>query len=230
MAWVTKDSVEQYDHTPEPPKEYTKKEKAQNWWHYHKFIVLGVVVAILVALLLHGIEKAQNRQTEDYLLIELPEYKMPDLHTVAIYMWEKVKSYLEKAGTTIFVATILIWFLLNFGPSGYTSDAGESFGAILGHVLVPVFRPIGLGFWQICLALLAGISAKEVVVSSCCALWHHQRQFRGRHGGICRGPGSHRLHQPQCPVPDGVLSAVCALCRGPGYHPQGKRQLEMDLL
>ena len=44
MAWVTKDSVEQYDHTPEPPKEYTKKEKAQNWWHYHKFIVLGVVV------------------------------------------------------------------------------------------------------------------------------------------------------------------------------------------
>ena len=48
MAWVTKDSVEQYDHTPEPPKEYTKKEKVQNWWHYHKFIVLGVVVAILV--------------------------------------------------------------------------------------------------------------------------------------------------------------------------------------
>ena len=48
MAWVTKDSVEQYDHTPKPPKEYTKKEKAQNWWHYHKFIVLGVVVAILV--------------------------------------------------------------------------------------------------------------------------------------------------------------------------------------
>lgn len=137
----------------------------------YSMYLIGLVVAILVALLLHGIEKAQNRQTEDYLLIELPEYKMPDLHTVAIYMWEKVKSYLEKAGTTIFVATILIWFLLNFGPSGYTSDAGESFGAILGHVLVPLFRPIGLGFWQICLALLAGISAKEVVVSSCAVLF-----------------------------------------------------------
>ncbi len=137
----------------------------------YSMYLIGLVVAILVALLLHGIEKAQNRQTEDYLLIELPEYKMPDLHTVAIYMWEKVKSYLEKAGTTIFVATILIWFLLNFGPSGYTSDAGESFGAILGHVLVPVFRPIGLGFRQICLALLAGISAKEVVVSSCAVLF-----------------------------------------------------------
>ena len=137
----------------------------------YSMYLIGLVVAILVALVLHGIEKAQNRQTEDYLLIELPEYKMPDLHTVAIYMWEKVKSYLEKAGTTIFVATILIWFLLNFGPSGYTTDAGESFGAILGHVLVPLFRPIGLGFWQICLALLAGISAKEVVVSSCAVLF-----------------------------------------------------------
>lgn len=137
----------------------------------YSMYLIGLVVAILVALVLHGIEKAQNRQTEDFLLIELPEYKLPDMHTVGIYMWEKVKSYLEKAGTTIFVATILIWFLLNFGPSGYTTDAGESFGAILGHVLVPLFRPIGLGFWQICLALLAGISAKEVVVSSCAVLF-----------------------------------------------------------
>lgn len=137
----------------------------------YSMYLIGLLVAILVALVLHGIEKAQHRQTEDFLLIELPEYKLPDMHTVGIYMWEKVKSYLEKAGTTIFVATILIWFLLNFGPSGYTTDAGESFGAILGHVLVPVFRPIGLGFWQICLALLAGISAKEVVVSSCAVLF-----------------------------------------------------------
>ncbi|CDE93683.1 MULTISPECIES: ferrous iron transport protein B [Acidaminococcus] len=137
----------------------------------YSMYLIGLAVAILVALVLHGIEKAQHRQTEDFLLIELPEYKLPDMHTVGIYMWEKVKSYLEKAGTTIFVATILIWFLLNFGPSGYTTDAGESFGAIMGHVLVPVFRPIGLGFWQICLALLAGISAKEVVVSSCAVLF-----------------------------------------------------------
>lgn len=137
----------------------------------YSMYLIGLAVAILVALVLHGIEKAQHRQTEDFLLIELPEYKLPDMHTVGIYMWEKVKSYLEKAGTTIFVATILIWFLLNFGPNGYTTDAGESFGAIMGHVLVPVFRPIGLGFWQICLALLAGISAKEVVVSSCAVLF-----------------------------------------------------------
>ena len=61
--------------------------------------------------------------------------------------------------------------MLNFGPSGYTTDAAQSYGAVLGHWLVPVFRPIGLGFWQITLALLAGISAKEVVVSSCAVLF-----------------------------------------------------------
>ena len=50
MAWVTKDSVEQYDHTPEPPKEYTKKEKASNWWHYNKWIVLGSVIAVVAVV------------------------------------------------------------------------------------------------------------------------------------------------------------------------------------
>mgnify|MGYP000379320638 CR=1 FL=1 len=56
---------------------------------------------------------------------------------------------------------------LNFGPHGYTTEMADSFGAILGHWLVPIFAPIGLGFWQIAVALIAGISAKEVVVSSC---------------------------------------------------------------
>lgn len=91
--------------------------------------------------------------------------------TVAIYVWEKVKDYLTKAGTTIFMASILMWAILNFGPHGYTTEMTESFGAILGHWLVPFFAPIGLGFWQIAVALIAGISAKEVVVSSCAVLF-----------------------------------------------------------
>lgn len=137
----------------------------------YSMYLIGLLVAILVALGLHGIESLKKTENEDYLLIELPEYKMPDMRTVGIYMWEKVESYLQKAGTVIFLGTIIIWFLLNFGPMGYTKDAGQSFGAIIGHVLVPVFKPIGLGFWQICLALLAGISAKEVVVTSCAVLF-----------------------------------------------------------
>ncbi len=90
---------------------------------------------------------------------------------MAIYVWEKVKDYLGKAGTTIFVATMIIWVLLNFGIHGYVTDMSESFGAIIGRVITPFFVPIGLGFWQIAVALIAGISAKEVVVSSCAVLF-----------------------------------------------------------
>lgn len=90
---------------------------------------------------------------------------------MAIYVWEKVKDYLTKAGTTIFVASIAMWILLNFGPHGYTTEMVDSFGAVLGHWLVPFFEPIGLGYWQIAVALIAGISAKEVVVSSCAVLF-----------------------------------------------------------
>jgi len=104
-------------------------------------------------------------------LIELPEYKMPSARTVAVYVWEKVKDYLTKAGTVIFVASILLWFLLNFGPNGYAVGMGESFGARLGQAITPILAPVGLGFWPIAVALIAGISAKEVVVSSMAILF-----------------------------------------------------------
>ncbi len=112
-----------------------------------------------------------NKELKNDLLIELPEYKMPSGRTVWIYVWEKVKDYLTKAGTTIFIASIIMWFLLNFGTSGYSSDMSNSFGALLGRGLEPFFAPIGLGYWQIAVALIAGISAKEVVVSSCAVLF-----------------------------------------------------------
>ena len=134
----------------------------------YSMYLIGLVVAILVAAIIHLIDR---RKSENYLLIELPEYKAPSARTVAIYVWEKVKDYLTKAGTTIFVASILMWVILNFGPHGYTTEMADSFGSILGHWLVPIFAPIGLGFWQIAVALIAGISAKEVVVSSCAVLF-----------------------------------------------------------
>lgn len=134
----------------------------------YSMYLIGLVVAILVAAVIHLIDR---KKSENYLLIELPEYKIPSSRTVAIYVWEKVKDYLTKAGTTIFIASILMWIILNFGPQGYITEMADSFGAILGHWLVPFFEPIGLGFWQIAVALIAGISAKEVVVSSCAVLF-----------------------------------------------------------
>ncbi|EHF03844.1 ferrous iron transporter B [Clostridium sp. 7_3_54FAA] len=147
---------------------------AEMFFREHAMIVaysmylIGLVIAILVAAAIHLIDR---RKSENYLLIELPEYKAPSSRTVAIYVWEKVKDYLSKAGTTIFVASIVMWAILNFGPHGYTTEMSGSFGSILGRVLVPFFAPLGLGFWQIAVALIAGVSAKEVVVSSCAVLF-----------------------------------------------------------
>lgn len=134
----------------------------------YSMYLIGIVVAIAVSAVIHLIDR---KKSENYLIIELPEYKMPDARTVGIYVWEKIKDYLGKAGTTIFLATIIIWALLNFGPQGFAQDTADSFGAVIGKWLVPVFAPIGLGFWQIVVALFAGISAKEVVVSSCAVLF-----------------------------------------------------------
>ena len=95
----------------------------------YSMYILGLLVAIGICALLHLIDR---KKTVNYLLIELPEYKLPDARTVGIYVWEKVKDYLVKAGTTIFVATIIIWALLYFGPTGFVEDMSGSFAAYVG--------------------------------------------------------------------------------------------------
>lgn len=134
----------------------------------YSLYLIGLAAAILVAYILH---KTTKSGVEDTLLIELPEYKTPNKRTVIIYVWDKVKDYLTKAGTTIFVASIVLWFVLNFGPAGYIADVSDSFAALIGRALVPVLRPAGLGSWRIAVALISGLSAKEVVVSSFSVLY-----------------------------------------------------------
>ncbi len=129
---------------------------------------IGMVVAIMIAFIIHRLETHTEHHT---LLIELPEYKTPNARTIAVYVWEKIKDYLTKAGTTIFIASIIIWFLLNFGIDGMAKEVTDSFGAVLGHWMEPILAPAGLGMWQIGVALISGISAKEVVVSSFCVLF-----------------------------------------------------------
>ena len=130
--------------------------------------VLGIVVAIVVVKILYRVDKKNHKQ--NVLLIELPEYKSPNVMSIFLYAWEKVKSYLAKAGTTIFVASIIIWFVLNFNFSGMV-DIKDSFGASIGMFLAPLLIPAGLGLWQIAVALISGIAAKEVVVASLSVLY-----------------------------------------------------------
>ena len=129
----------------------------------YSMYLIGIIVAIVVAW---AMSSKSDKSIGNTLLIELPEYKAPNARTILIYVWEKVKEYLTKAGTTIFAASVVIWFILNFGPGGMVSDMSQSFGAIIGKTVAPVLKPAGLGMWQVVVALISGIAAKEIVVSS----------------------------------------------------------------
>ncbi|NLP35607.1 MAG: ferrous iron transport protein B [Clostridiales bacterium] len=135
----------------------------------YSMYLIGIIVAIIVA---YVINKNSDNNSSTNLLIELPEYKTPNMRTICIYVWDKVKDYLSKAGTTIFAASVIIWFVLNFGPDGLVNDMSQSYGAMLGRVIAPVLAPAGLGMWQVVVALISGIAAKEVVVSSFSVLFH----------------------------------------------------------
>ena len=129
----------------------------------YSMYLIGIIVAILVAWVMSS---KSDKNVGNTLLIELPEYKSPNARTIMIYVWEKVKEYLSKAGTTIFAASVVIWFILNFGPGGMVENMSDSFGAMIGKVVAPVLKPAGLGMWQVVVALISGVAAKEVVVSS----------------------------------------------------------------
>lgn len=125
---------------------------------------IGIAVAIFVAFLLNLVKKGKKT---GMLLIELPEYKRPNARTIRVYVTEKIKDYLTKAGTTIFVASVIVWAVLNFGPGGYVAgDMSKSFGRMVGDLLIGALKPTGLGYWQAVVALISGIAAKEVVVTS----------------------------------------------------------------
>ncbi len=132
----------------------------------YSMYLIGFIVAVLMLLII-----SKKEERESNLLIEFPEYKMPDIKTVGIYVWEKVKDYLTKAGTTIFLASIILWVILHIGKNGFTNDVAESLGANIGKTLEPLMMPAGLGYWQIIVSLIWGVAAKEAVVSGMSVLY-----------------------------------------------------------
>jgi len=131
--------------------------------------IAGAAAAILTSWAVRALSREKDGVPEhgsSLLLIELPDYHLPDPRTVFLSVWERVKDYLTKAGTTICSAALLLWVVLHTGPQGFSDVLSESYAALLGKALVPVLRPAGLGSWQTAVALLSGLSAKEVVVSS----------------------------------------------------------------
>ncbi|AJA47466.1 ferrous iron transport protein B [Clostridium pasteurianum DSM 525 = ATCC 6013] len=124
--------------------------------------LLGIFIAFIIGLLF---KSTIFKKDEEPLIIELPEYKLPELKSLLIHTWDKGKGFVKKAGTIIFSISVLIWLLSNFGFTGMV-NIESSFLAGIGHILVPIFKPLGFGTWQNSVALLTGLGAKEVVVST----------------------------------------------------------------
>ncbi len=125
---------------------------------------LGIMIGIIDAILYR---KVLFKGDAVPFVMELPNYRMPGIKNVGQLLWEKAKDFMQKAFTVILIATLCIWFLQSFDVHfNLVSDSKNSMLAALSGVLVPLFKPLGLGDWRICTALISGFMAKESVVSS----------------------------------------------------------------
>jgi ferrous iron transport protein B len=109
----------------------------------------------------------QDYQPAPFML-ELPDYKMPRLRSIAIGIYTRAKMFLQRAGTTIFAMMVLIWFLASFPqpPAGAEAPAiNYSLAAIIGRAVAPLLAPVGFN-WQIAVALIPGMAAREVAVAA----------------------------------------------------------------
>ena len=125
--------------------------------------LLGIVVAILVALILN--KTVYKTELEPFVL-ELPEYRVPTLNALLKNAWNKSKGFLYKVVTVMFFMSVLIWAMSSFNFGGFTEDINTSFLAYLGKLMTPIFAPLGFADWRMSVALITGLGAKEVVVNT----------------------------------------------------------------
>ena len=124
----------------------------------------GMVVGVLISLLLNHTVFRGNPVP---IVMELPNYRLPTLKSVAMLLWDKARDFLQRAFTVIFVATLAIWFLESFDlHQNFVTDSSRSLLASIGRILAPVFRPLGFEDWRVTTALITGFTAKEAVVST----------------------------------------------------------------
>lgn len=129
----------------------------------------GIFVGIMVAIVMRY---TKFRGEAVPFVMELPNYRLPGIKSVAHLLWDKAKDFLQKAFTIIFIASMIIWFLQTFNTSfALVSNSQDSILAVLADKIAPVFAPLGFGTWQICVALITGFMAKESVVSTLTVLY-----------------------------------------------------------
>lgn len=126
--------------------------------------LFGIVMGILSALLLkNSVLKGKSAP----FVMELPDYRLPSIKTISIHVKRRIKDFLQKAGTTVFIATVLIWVLQHLSVDfQMTADSSKSLLSLFGKTIAPIFTLCGFGEWKPAVSLLAGLVAKESVLSS----------------------------------------------------------------
>lgn len=130
--------------------------------------VVGTCSAAFVSWLFKCFHNAKSESSAFPLLMELPTYRMPNVKHIAGELWDKVNAFLRRAGTVIFTLSVVLWALVTFpsAPANGTGPAIDySFAGMLGHLIEPIFAPIGFT-WQMCISLIPGLAAREVVVAA----------------------------------------------------------------
>lgn len=130
--------------------------------------IAGIFSAAFVSWLFKRFHSTTAKAAAFPLLIELPIYRLPNIKHIASELWDKVSAFLMRAGTVIFALTVILWVLVTFpaAPIGATNPAIDySFAGMLGHMIEPIFAPIGFT-WQMCIALIPGLAAREVVIAA----------------------------------------------------------------
>ena len=129
---------------------------------------IGVVAVLVSAIILKKTKPFSGKPAP--FVMELPQYHIPSVKTVLLHVWERLKGFIIKAGTILFLATVIMWILSSIGNTGsgigFVEDSNDSIMAILGGILAPIFAPLGFGKWQPVAASISGFSAKESIVST----------------------------------------------------------------
>ena len=129
---------------------------------------IGIVAVLVAAIILKKTKPFSGKPAP--FVMELPQYHIPQAKTVLLHVWERLKGFIIKAGTILFLACVVMWFLGGFGFTdggfGMVEDSADSLMAAIGGVIAPIFAPLGFGEWQPVAASISGFTAKEAIVST----------------------------------------------------------------
>ena len=129
---------------------------------------VGIVAVLVAAIILKKTKPFSGKPAP--FVMELPQYHIPQAKTVLLHVWERLKGFIIKAGTILFLACVVMWFLGGFGFTnggfGLVDDSADSLLAVIGGFIAPIFAPLGFGEWQPVAASLSGFTAKEAIVST----------------------------------------------------------------